>query len=155
MKKIPVLVLLSVILSACANAKLSVIEPYTSSKDRKLSFVIEKNSNINIPNEQFSLMESVIKQGLEKNSLLSVEGNSNHSVKIDITEYRMRKDAARLIVGIAAGCDKVNSVVTVVDNETGEEIGKSNVRINECASWGVAAQVVTKYANAVVKFLSK
>ncbi len=155
MKKISTLVLTMAVLSGCATTKLSVIELYKPNKDEKLTFTIEKGTNVNIPSVQLSLMESVIKRGLQDNSLLAAEGNSNHSAKINITEYRMRDDAARLIVGILAGCDKVNSVVTVVNNETGEELGKSNIRINECAAWGVAEQVVTKYANGVVKFLSK
>lgn len=155
MKTIFFIVLGISILGGCATAKSNIVKPYAANNNAKLSILIEKNSRIAIPIDQYNLLESAIKEGLQQKQLLTSIDDSNHSVNVNITAYRMRDNAARLTAGAMAGCDTINSVVTVVDNASGEVIGESNIRISECAAWGVAAQVIKKYAKGVVSFLSK
>lgn len=66
----------------------------------------------------------------------------------------MRDDAARLLVGIMAGCDNIASTVIVTDKVTHEELGRSQISIKECGAWGVASQVIKKYTDGVVAYLS-
>ncbi len=155
MKKYLGLALLSTMLFGCASANLNVSKPYITNKNAKLSLSISKDPGVLIPPKQFELIENQISEGLTQSGLLSSsEVRSEHTVTIDMRSFRMRDDAARLTVGILAGCDNINSLVTVTDTSTNEVVGKSEISIKECAAWGVAEQVIKKYTEGVVNYLS-
>ena len=156
MKNILSIIAIAGLVVGCASTKSTVSKAYTSSKESQLSISVQKSSDVSIPDEQYQLLESQIKNGLAANGLLaSGEQNSQHSVTVEIHSFRMRDDAARLTVGIMAGCDNIVSTVVVTDKVTREELGRSQVSIKECAAWGVASQVIKKYTDGVVAYLSK
>jgi hypothetical protein len=66
----------------------------------------------------------------------------------------MRPDAARLTVGIMAGCDNIKSKVSIIDPANNQKIGESEITIEECAAWGTSSQVIKKYSEGVVKYLA-
>ncbi len=155
MKKLFASLVLVSFLSGCASTQSTVLKEYEPAGSSSLAVTIEKNSNIAIPVDQFQQLESQIKTGLSQKGLLaSTEASSKHSVTVRIHEFKMRDDTARLMVGIMAGCDSIVSTVTVTDKSTNEEIGNSEISIKECAAWGVASQVITKYTNGVLAYLS-
>lgn len=155
MKKLFVMLMLSTFLIGCASTKSTVSKDYQPSKSSPLSLTIKKNPNVNIPSVQYDLLESQIRDGLTSNGLLaSKEDDSSHSVEIYIHNFKMRDDVDRLVVGIIAGCDNISSTVIVTDKHTKKEIGNSSISIEECAAWGVASQVIKKYTNGVIAFLS-
>lgn len=155
MKKVFAILVISAFLHGCASTKSTVTKAYTPAKDDQLSIHIEKPSNVSIPLDQSQLLESQIRNGLAGKGLLaSSPDDSQHSVTVKIHSFRMRDDAARLTVGIMAGCDNIASTVTVTDKVTKEELGSSQISIKECAAWGVASQVITKYTDGVVAYLS-
>ena len=155
MKKYLGLVLLLTMLFGCASANLNVSKPYISDKATKLSLSISKDPGVLIPEEQYQQIENEISQGLTQRGLLSPSGyEPKHCVTIDVHSFRMRSDGARLSVGILAGCDNINSLVTVTDTSTNEVVGKSEISIKECAAWGVAEQVIKKYTEGVINYLS-
>jgi hypothetical protein len=120
-----------------------------------MSVTINSASNLSIPEEQYQLLESHIREGLTQKDLLSPSSDAAaHDVVIDIQAFRLRNDAARLTVGIMAGCDKIRSHIVVTERATQKEIGRSDVSIKECAAWGVANQVIRKYGDGVVEYLS-
>lgn len=156
MNKLVVVSILAIAFSGCASTKSTVSKNYISHNDKKISLTIIKDSEIAIPADQYQLLESQIRDGLTQNGLLSTnEDIAQHSAIVTIHSFRMRPDAARLAVGILAGCDNIKSTVAVTDISTREEIGSSQISINECAAWGTASQVIKKYTDGVVANLSK
>jgi type IV pilus biogenesis protein CpaD/CtpE len=154
MKKVIIISVLAAILIGCANTKSTVSKAYMSDSKSKISLTINKEAGVSIPEGQYQLLESQIKEGLMTNGILaSGKESAQHSVVVNLHAFRMRSDAARLTVGIFSGCDNVNSTVVVTDKSTGEKIGDSKISIKECAAWGVASQVIKKYTDGVVAYL--
>ena len=91
---------------------------------------------------------------IQNDMLASSSDSAQYSAIVDIHAFRMRNDAARLTVGIMAGCDNISSTVSIKDNSSGARVGSANVAIKECAAWGVADQVMKKYADGVVSFIA-
>ena len=155
MKKIFLVVIFSIFIYGCASTKSKITKAYIPTEDGQLAIHIEKSLSVFIPPYQYQLLESQIRNGLAHNGLLALnEDKSQHSVTIKIDSFRMRDDSARLTVGIMAGCDNIKSTVVVMDKVTNEELGKSQISIKECAAWGVASQVITKYTDGVIAYLS-
>jgi len=155
MKKAFAILAFSTALIGCASTKSIVAIEYKPETKQKLALAIQKSAAVTIPEEQYSLLETQIKSGLSQENLLVPDGDiSRHTVTVQIHSFYLREDAARLTVGILAGCDNINSTVTVTDKLTNEKIGSSNISIEECAAWGVASQVITKYTDGVIAYLT-
>jgi len=122
----------------------------------KLLVSIDKNPGLDIPEEQFNQIKAQIEQRLTQGGRLARKGDENyHSATVTITSFRMRPDAARLLVGAMAGCDNIKSNVSVVERDSGKELGSAEISIEECAAWGVADQVIGKYSDGVADYLTQ
>ena len=155
MKKALVTLAIAISLVGCASTKSTVAIEYEPTTKQKLALSIEKGTAVAIPEDQYALLESQIKSGLTHQNLLSPDGEiSRHSATVKIHSFYLRDDLARVAVGIMAGCDNIVSTVTVTDKLTNKTIGSSHISIEECAAWGVASQVITKYTEGVVAFLA-
>jgi len=142
-------------LFGCASTKSTISKSYVTNHEAKVSLTIDKNSGVSIPAGQYHLLESQIRSGLAERGVLASNGElAQHSAVVNLHSFRMRDDAARLTVGILAGCDSITSTVVVIDKSTFDEVGNSKISIKECAAWGVADQVIKKYTDGVVAFLS-
>ena len=64
---------------------------------------------------------------LRRHGLLGSDDTSTHTVRIQITDYRMRGAATRFMFGILAGKDGVKSNVQVVTHDSGELAGESDI----------------------------
>ena len=155
MRKIIAIFLLSVSSFGCASIDSIVSKAYVQGNGSQLSISFIQDAGVSIPSEQKQLLVNQIREGLSQKGLLATdENNSQHSVSVNIHTFRMRDDAARLAVGIMAGCDNIGSTIIVTDKITGKEIGNAKVSIKECAAWGVASQVIKKYTDGVVVYLT-
>jgi hypothetical protein len=156
MKRILLGVIFSVALVGCATPKSNVTMEYVPTGQDKLSVIIKSDQGVSVPADQLALLEAQIRNGLEKAGLLAVpEESSQHIVTLQIHSFRMRDDSARLTVGVMAGCDNIEGTVTVKNRINSEDLGSSDISIKECAAWGVAGQVIAKYADGVLAYLSK
>lgn len=154
MKKLSIL-FISLALLGCATAKSTSSLDYAASSENKLSFTLNKTPGAIVPAEDFQLIKTQIETGLRDSNLLATnQEKSSHSAIVTIQSYRMRDDAARLTVGILAGCDSIRSDVVVIENSLNTELGRSHVSMKECAAWGVANQVIEEYTEGVIDFLT-
>jgi len=116
---------------------------------------LSKEATVDIPEEVLDTIKSQIQEGLSEHNLLATTtDDKSRKAEINITSYRMRPDAARLTVGIMAGCDNIRSNVAIIDPSNKQKIGESEIKIEECAAWGVSSQVIKKYSEGVVKYLA-
>lgn len=146
---------LATTLIGCASTKSTVSRNHNLSPGNKVSLTIKEPSGNQIPAEQQAFLVNQIMDGLIQNDMLAPSPDSaQYSAIVDIHAFRMRSDAARLTVGMMAGCDNINSTVSIKDNSSGARVGSANVAIKECAAWGVANQVIKKYADGVVSFIA-
>lgn len=154
-KKWLALALFCLFLCGCGAAKSKLITPYQFNSSFKLNFSLSKKETVEIPEEILETIKKQIQEGLSERNLLATTTDDNfRKAEIVITSYRMRPDAARLTVGIMAGCDNIKSNVAVIDSATKQKIGESEIIIKECAAWGVSSQVIKTYSEGVVKYLA-
>lgn len=148
------LVLFVLLVSGC-GATSNVIQKYQPDKTYKLNYYLSAAPQVEVPDEVLKTMQNQIQKNLSEQNLLTSEvDNKFHKADILITHYRMRHDAARLLVGIMAGCDKINSKVTILDSDTKKIVGEAEFESNECAAWGIASQVVKAHVDKIANYLS-
>ena len=139
----------------CGTAKFKSITPYQFDSSLKLKFSLSKEASVDIPEEILDTIKSQIQEGLSGcNILAATTDNNSRKAEIIITYYRMRPIAARLMVGIMAGCDNIKSNVVIIDPANKQKIGESEITIEECDSWGISSWIIKKYSEVVVKYLS-
>ena len=149
------LALFCLFLCGCGAAKSNLITPYQFDSSFKLNFSLSKKEIVEIPEEILETIKRQILEGLSEHNLLATTADENfRKAEVIITSYRMRPNAARLTVGIMAGCDNIKSNVVVIDSATKQKIGESEIMIKECAAWGVSSQVIKAYSEGVVKYLA-
>lgn len=147
-------VLFVLLLSGC-GATSNVIQKYQPNQTYKLNYSLSAAPQVEVPDEVLKTMQNQIQKSLSEQNLLASEGdNKFHKADILFTHYRMRPDAARLLVGIMAGCDKINSKVTILDSNTKIIVGEAEFESNECAAWGVASQVIKAHVDKIANYLS-
>lgn len=152
LKEIAIAVLATTLIG-CASTKSTVSKSHNLSPGNKVALTIKEPSGGQITADQQAFLVNQIMDGLIQNDMLAPSPESaQYSVIVDIHSFRMRSDAARLTVGIMAGCDNINSTVSI-EGSSGARVGSANVAIKECAAWGVADQVIKKYADGVVSFI--
>lgn len=155
MKKLIACLLFALALYGCASVKSNSLIPYEANNEAKLSIVINKKDGVDIPDSELEQIKYRIQEGLSQRGLLASRDEESHrTAEIIITSFRMRADSARLVVGMFAGCDNIKSNVTVLDNTRHQELGKAEIKIEECAAWGISDQVIGKYSKGVVAYLA-
>jgi len=148
------LVLIVFFLSGC-GATSTIIQKYQPDRTDKLNYSVSVAPQVEVPDEVLKSMQSQLQKSLsEQNLLAAAVDDKFHKADILITHYRMRPDAARLLVGMMAGCDKITSKVTIVDSNTKKTIGEAEFESNECAAWGVASQVIRAHMEKISNYLS-
>ena len=73
----------------------------------------------------------------------------SRKVEIKITHYYVRHNAARILVGIMAGRDKVMSEVTV-RGEAGDVVARFDVESTNATAWGTTNGLIGKHADEIV-----
>lgn len=74
-------------------------------------------------------------------------------VRITVTSYRMRHGAARALVGVMAGTDRVNSRVEIVQPETGDVLGSMTVESKNQTALGSAGGLLERHADEIADFV--
>lgn len=147
--------LICLLLTGCGSVKSNVILHYHADRNLTITYSLSAKELVEVPAEVLETMRSQIRAGLSDRNLLATK-DEDKFLKADIliTEYRMRSNAARLLVGIMAGCDTIKSKVTIVDSSSEKTVGQSVFESNECAAWGVSAQVIEAHTKKVIDYLS-
>ena len=155
MKKLFLVVVTCWILTGCGGVKSNVILPYHADRNLMITYSFSAKESVKVPTEVLETMRNQIKSGLSDQNLLATKNEDRFlQANILITEYRMRPDAARLLVGIAAGCDTIKTEVIISDSRDEKTVGKSEFKSKECAAWGVSSQVIKAHTKKIVDYLS-
>ncbi len=141
-------------LAGC-GVKSNVIIPYHADRNIMINYVISAKELVDVPDEVLEIMRGQIKENLsDRNCLATKDSDKVYKADILIIEYRMRPDAARFWVGMMAGCDIINSKVTVVDSGIGKTVGESVFESSHCAAYGDSARVIEAHTKKIVDYLS-
>jgi Domain of unknown function (DUF4410) len=114
-----------------------------------------KSENEDVPEHFMEMIKSNLKVELAKRHLLADE-NSDPEFYIDIaiTNYRMRSDVARFMLGMFAGKDGVESTVSIRDSKTEELAGETDVSTFNITAIGSMDEIARMHAEEIAKFLA-
>lgn len=142
-------------LLGCAGVESKEMLSYQADNNLQINCIVSAGESAEVPGSAIDSMRHQIETGLAYRNRLAKDNSDKHlEAQILIEEYRMRPDLARLIVGIFAGCDKIRSKVLIYDSFSKEEVGKSFFESNECAAWGVSADVIRAHCDKIVDYLT-
>ena len=158
-KSIAVLLSMSVLI-ACGSS-MQVKKPLNlagvdQSTARSYQIRNVKSENEDVPEHFMEMIRSNLKVELAKRHLLANE-NSDPEFYIDIaiTNYRMRGDIARFMLGVFAGKDGVESIVSIRDPKTEELAGETDVSTYNITAIGSMDEIARMHAEEIAKFLAE
>lgn len=93
-------------------------------------FTVEsiKSDVAGVPDHFLAAISEYLKAELDKKNLLEkTDSSAAYKINILVNEYRMRSGVSRVMLGVLAGKDGVESTVTITDPATGEIAGEPTV----------------------------
>jgi hypothetical protein len=108
-----------------------------------------------VPDHFLAAINGYLEGELKKQDLLAEAGAGNpYKINIIVTDYRMRSNMSRVMLGALAGKDGVESHVTVMDPVTGEVVGESTVSTFNVTAVEGMDDVAEMHAEEIAKFVS-
>lgn len=98
--------------------------------------------------EGIAKLDSVIQGELRKAGLLS-SGPADQKIEVVVKHYYVRHNAARFLVGIMAGRDKIVSRVRILGAD-GAQVGNFEVETTNTTAWGSTEGLMQKHAEEIV-----
>lgn len=155
MKKIIFLLsILALFLGGCAsstNITQPLVAPQVTEVKTFGEIEIDKKDT-KAPEHFIQAVESYIKQGLQERSLYDEE--SGKKISVSVNSYRMRKGMTRMMFGVFAGKDGINSTVKVYSPDGGKVLGSSEVNSYNVMAVGSQDDIARMHGEEIVKFLS-
>ncbi len=153
-KTIILLSILALLLAGCASTT-NITQPLEAPQATEVKAFGEieiDKKDTKAPEHFIHAVESYIKQGLQERSLYDEENGKKISVSVN--SYRMRKGMTRMMFGIFAGKDGINSTVNVYTPDGGEVLGSSEVNSYNVMAVGSQDDIARMHGEEIVKFLS-
>jgi len=146
--------ILALFLGGCASST-NITQPLEAPQVAEVKTFgnIEINSNDTKAPEHFiSAVEAYIKQGLQERSIYDDE--SGKKISVSVNSYRMRKGMTRMMFGILAGKDGINSTVKVYSPDGNKVLGSSEVNSYNVMAVGSQDDIARMHGEEIVKFLA-
>lgn len=108
-----------------------------------------------VPDHFLEAIKGHLKSELQKRNLYSNE-NSNNScdVNVVLNYYRMRSGFTRMMFGVMAGKDGVESIISIVDPNTNIVVGKSTVSTFNIMAVGEMDDIARMHAEKIAAFIA-
>ena len=94
------------------------------------------------------------KQLMATDQLANSAKNDAVQVEITITSYKMRSDAARMLLGIFAGTDEMVSNIRVRNSADNTLKAEFEVVSRNATAWGTSDGMIKDNADQIVKYLT-
>lgn len=152
MRSIVLAALAAVAVTGCIGTSSNVARPNAAATGSKLWYSVEN------PGGMTPEGLTVLRGRLDERfvAVRAAEGTPGAvHVRVTVTQYRMRHGAARALVGVMAGTDKVLSTVQVLDPASGHELGRLEVESGNATAVGSAGGLLRGHADEIADFVLK
>ena len=146
--------ILALLLGGCASTT-NITQPLETPQTTEIKTFGEikiDKKDTKAPEHFIHAVESYIKQGLQERSLYDEE--SGKKISVSVNSYRMRKGMTRMMFGVFAGKDGINSTVNVYSPDGAEVLGSSEVNSYNVMAVGSQDDIARMHGEEIVKFLS-
>ncbi len=154
MKKLIVLLIFILCIVGCASTT-SITDPLESSEIAEVKTFGEIDIDGNgskAPPHFITAVESYIVQGLQERSLYDSENGKK--ISISVNNYRMRSGFSRMMFGIFAGKDGIDSTVKIYSPDGNRMLGSSEVSSYNMMAVGNQEDIARMHGEEIVKFLA-
>ena len=110
------------------------------------------NNGSKAPPHFITAVESYIKQGLQERSLY--DADNGKKVSISVNSYRMRSGFTRMMFGVFAGKDGIDSTVKIYSPDGNKVLGSSEVSSYNMMAVGNQEDIARMHGEEIVKFLA-
>lgn len=138
------LLLVVVLLSACSTTS-RVHQAHAGFQGQSFEYQFSNRGGDNA--DGIAELSRVVQNQLQVSGLIN-NGAASGKIEITLTHYYMRHGAARALVGIMAGRDKIVSHVRVVD-ATGVQRAAFEVESTNSTAWGTTGGLHQKHAEEI------
>lgn len=138
------LLLLVALLSACSTTS-RVHQAHTGFQGKSFDYHFTNRGGDNA--EGVAELNRVVQNQLQAQGFIN-NGTANGKIDITLTHYYVRHGAARALVGIMAGRDKIISHVRVLD-AAGAQLASFEVESTNTTAWGTTGGLHQKHAEEI------
>ena len=153
-------VILFLFLTACGSSSQFIkpidISGATSGTPKKYIVGNISSKVDSVPEHFMSAIKGFLKVELKEKGLFEENvASPSNVIDIEVNYYRMRSGFSRMMFGVFAGKDGVDSTVKITDKETHNEVGKLTVSSFNVAAVGESEDVARMHAEEIAEALEK
>lgn len=145
MKRIALLAM-SLVLTSCAGTRQDVRQAYVPTGSGDVKLVLDNYGGMTP--EGRSLLESRLAERLGSR----LQPTAANDLRVRVSYYRVKPAAARVMVGVMGGQDRITSEVSVVDPQ-GQILGRTTVDSKNPTAVFTANGLVRGHADAIADFV--
>jgi len=153
MRKIAIIFVLLLAMTGCSTA-VKVTKEYQRSPDDRFHCVIKVVESTRVPDETITKLKTRLEDSLLRwNRLAKEETDHGKQVEITFNNYNMRNDGARLLVGMLAGADIIDTSVIVKSSDGSQVLAKFNVVSKNKTALGSEGDLIEDHASLIISYL--
>jgi len=127
-------------------------QKYVNDPSNKFSYTIAKESeDIYVSPYQMTIFKSAFDASLKENNIYKED--SEKKIDIVFTNYFMRGDTERHMLGIMAGVDNISTTVFIRDSTNNKPIGKIIVVSKNASGWGTTESLIRQHAQKISLYI--
>jgi len=135
------------------EAKVMVIKPLATAHKYIFSSLEIQGAKA-MPEQYLELLRWTSEEELFYENLFAAEGETpTRSISVIVTDFKLRTDSTRKLLGFFAGSDKIVATVTVTDIPSGNLVTQQKVEISNLAAGGTAETLAETFASRLYKLL--
>ncbi|GAB3388267.1 DUF4410 domain-containing protein [Lysobacter fragariae] len=139
----------ALLLSGCIGTSSNVRSAYAPAQGDRFTYTLDNYGGMTP--EARAIFEPRLQQKLGS-LLVAGEDASAKRINIRVTYYRMRNGAARFMVGIMAGRDRIQSEVSIVAPD-GKVLGTMSVDSSNSTAMGTSRGLIEGHADEIAAFV--
>ena len=104
-----------------------------------------------VSEEGKSIFKNRLESMLKQKSLY--KENSSKVIEITFNDYYIRSGAARTMLGVAAGVDRITSTVVIKDKDNDKILGRYRVISKNATAWSKSSNLIEQHADKIISYL--
>jgi Domain of unknown function (DUF4410) len=143
----------TVAMVGCAGTSAMIRSEYKLSQSEKLTYKVTAPGDME--EEAKGIFNTRLTEKLTSGGLLAQAPDAEaRELDIQVTNYRMRHGATRVLLGILAGPDNIQSLVRVKNKATGAVLSEIEVESKNPSAWGTSRGMIEDHADKIVETLT-
>jgi hypothetical protein len=147
-----ILIITSSLLAGCAGTAATVQSEYRLTQGDKLK--LQLTAPPDASEEGITILRERLTSQLSSNGLLATASDASaRTIEVAVTNYYMRHGAVRVMFGIMAGADNIQSTIHVKDQVNDKVLSEFTVESTNPSAWSTSPGLIEDHADKIVETL--